>query len=58
MTDDEIDYHHLVRDGVTIDCTGTPWLIDRWCDENQGHALTMGGGTTCGDEGCEECFGS
>ena len=22
------------------------------------HELTMGGGTTCADEGCDECFGS
>lgn len=57
MNDGEIDYHHLVRDGVTIDCVGTSWLIDRWFDENpnletdQKHELAMGGGTTCADEG-------
>jgi hypothetical protein len=31
---DVIDYHHLVRDGITIDCVGTGWRIDRLCDEN------------------------
>jgi hypothetical protein len=31
---DQIFHHHLVREGVTIDCIGTGWLIDRWCAEH------------------------
>lgn len=30
MHDDSfIDYHHLVREGVTVDCTGTSWRVDQ-----------------------------
>ena len=36
MIDDEICHHHLVRDGVTMDCTGPTWLVDRWFQENPG----------------------
>ena len=39
-----IDYHHLVREGITIDCTGTSWLI--------GQLLTDEIPETDGDLGC------
>jgi hypothetical protein len=39
---------------VDLDAAGEARLAEKFPVV---HVLTMGGGTTCADEGCEECFG-